>query len=57
MNDSDKKIPVRYVLAALQEEITTIGQIYEDKPVERNHRTQEVFQIMRIVEMLAEDEE
>lgn len=57
MNDSDKKIPVRYVLAALQEEITTIGQIHADNPVERQHRTQEVFQIMRIVEMLAEDEE
>lgn len=52
-----ENIPVRYVLAALQEEIATIGQIYDDKPVERHHRTQEVFQIMRIVEMLAEDEE
>ena len=50
-------IPVRYVMAALQEEITTIGQIYDDKPVERHHRTKEVFQIMRIVELLAEEEE
>lgn len=50
-------IPVRYVMAALQEEITAIGQIYDDKPVERHHRTQEVFQIMRIVELLAEEEE
>lgn len=57
MNDSDKKIPVRYVLAALQEGITAIGQIYEDKPVERHHRTQEAFQIMHIIEQLAEDEE
>ena len=57
MNDSDKKIPVRYVLAALQEEITAIGQIYEDKPVERHQRTQEVFQIVRIIKLLAEDEE
>ena len=50
-------IPVRYVMAALQEEITAIGQIYDDNPVELHFRMREVFQIMHIIELLAEDEE